>query len=226
MSRPHPVFAFLLSTLACGLGCSDRGHHSEEDVGRQVSNEKTGIPAPALQLDVSPKLPEDLLAEDVLVLETVLDDLFLWKDSAMVSNSTGKDIVVLAAETVEKSGMLSAGQLCADLEAHGYSVPDDAGVNLGQRNTKAVPLLGFKSRNSNVLVRDLEGIKSDFDFTVSYPRARCYVHAWLPGYSQDRRTAVLRFWIGPSPHGATGTYLLIKETDTWTVKWQHKRYYL
>jgi hypothetical protein len=56
-------------------------------------------------------------------------------------------------------------------------------------------------------------------------RIRAYVSAWLPGYSQDGRSAVVRFWFGPSAHGAIATYRLTRKGGHWKIDWHKLAYY-
>jgi hypothetical protein len=61
--------------------------------------------------------------------------------------------------------------------------------------------------------------------------ATAVIEFWLPGYSADRRTALVRFAVAPSPHGATGTYLLRRNHDCtssqpcWSVVWRKLAFY-
>lgn len=56
-------------------------------------------------------------------------------------------------------------------------------------------------------------------FEKAYPRARGYAEAFLPGYSKDGSLAVVRAWVGPSPHGAMATVLVERSDGKWSVKW-------
>ncbi len=47
--------------------------------------------------------------------------------------------------------------------------------------------------------------------------AKCLVQFWRPGYSNNGKRAVVRFYYGPSPHGAAGTYVLQYATDGWQI---------
>jgi hypothetical protein len=52
-----------------------------------------------------------------------------------------------------------------------------------------------------------------------------YAIAWLPAYSEDAKTALVRVYFGPTPHGATATYLLVRQNGEWTIKWRRTAYY-
>ena len=54
----------------------------------------------------------------------------------------------------------------------------------------------------------------------AHPDAKAYVWVALPGYTADRRQAVVRLEFGPSAHGAIATFLLTREAaGSWTVTW-------
>jgi hypothetical protein len=61
----------------------------------------------------------------------------------------------------------------------------------------------------------------------AHPDAMAYVWVALPGYSADRRQAVVRIAFGPSAHGAMAEYLLTKDAaGSWTVTWRKFHYYV
>lgn len=57
-------------------------------------------------------------------------------------------------------------------------------------------------------------------FEEVFPNARGWVSAWVPGYSKDGRTAVVRAQIGPAGHMATMTAILKNEGGKWAVVWR------
>ncbi len=56
--------------------------------------------------------------------------------------------------------------------------------------------------------------------------AKCLVKFWRPGYSADGKRALLRFYYGPSPHGAAGTYILHHTNSGWKIVASTISYYL
>lgn len=62
-------------------------------------------------------------------------------------------------------------------------------------------------------------------FHESYPESRCWVEAWIPGYTKDGKTALVRARIGPSPKGATVTGILKLEGAKWVVAWHRYAVY-
>ena len=47
--------------------------------------------------------------------------------------------------------------------------------------------------------------------------AKCLVEFWRPGFSKDGKRCVVRFYFGPTPHGAAGTYLLMFDGTEWKI---------
>ncbi len=57
-------------------------------------------------------------------------------------------------------------------------------------------------------------------FEEVYPTARGWVSAWVPGFSKDGKTAIVRAQIGPSAHMATLTAILKQIAGKWSVTWR------
>ena len=47
---------------------------------------------------------------------------------------------------------------------------------------------------------------------------KCLVQFWHAGFSDDGTLAVVKFWYGPSSHGAIGTYVLRKVKNRWKIE--------
>ena len=47
--------------------------------------------------------------------------------------------------------------------------------------------------------------------------AKCLVQFWRAGFTRDGKRAIVRFSYGPSPHGATGTYVLERTDHGWRI---------
>jgi hypothetical protein len=62
-------------------------------------------------------------------------------------------------------------------------------------------------------------------FTQAHPSARGYVQACLPGYTDDQLHAVVRAWVGPTPHGGSITAWLANSGGVWKVEWHHLAWY-
>ncbi len=57
-------------------------------------------------------------------------------------------------------------------------------------------------------------------FDQAFPNGRGWVDAWVPGYSKDGKTAVVRARIGPTTKWTTLTAILNKKDDNWVVTWR------
>jgi hypothetical protein len=164
--------------------------------------------------------------DDHRIIEVVLLDLIDFEEAHTFGRGK-KTTIVLGEETAGSPFYLSDGQL--DGEAHDekkYLVPADIREDLRRRNPKEpVSMRGFKPSSSTILVRDLRGLTGYGEFERKYPDSAGYVEAWLPGYSKDGQTAILRASFGPTPHGATTTYMLAWKNGRWTVVWRKVAYY-
>jgi hypothetical protein len=122
---------------------------------------------------------------------------------------------------------LSDDQLSADLRDEKWEIPNELRENMRQRNARVVSLSNLKFGKA-VLVADLGNISPDLDakeLAKPLGEAKAYAHVWLPGYSKSGSTAVVRFFFGPTSHGATATYLLSKTDGVWKVmKWAFAYY--
>jgi hypothetical protein len=81
-----------------------------------------------------------------------------------------------------------------------------------------VSLAAFKPRSSRILVGALGQLDDPDDLYRAYPEVKGYVQAWLPAYSEDGKTALVRLEFGPTAHGAEATYVLVKDKKNWVVK--------
>jgi hypothetical protein len=164
--------------------------------------------------------------DDHRILEVALLDPIDFEEAHILGRGK-KTTIVLSEETIGSSFYLSDGQL--DGESHDgkkYLVPVDIREDLRRRNPEEpVSMRGFKPSSSKILVRDLKGLKVDGEFEKEHPNSVGCVEAWLPGYSKDGQTAVLRASFGPTPHGATTTYMLAKKNGRWSVVWRKVAYY-
>ena len=62
-------------------------------------------------------------------------------------------------------------------------------------------------------------------FEDVYPTARGWICAWVPGYSKDGKTAVVRAQVGPVTHVATLTAILRELNGKWIVIWRRYSVY-
>jgi hypothetical protein len=183
----------------------------------------TAIPARDKQTSSDDR--QNLTDDDRQILEVVLLDLIDFDEFNPWPGPGKKTSIVLYQETAGLSGFLSDDQLDADSDGTNQ-VPGFLRADLRRRNSgEPVSLRRLKPSSPRILVGDLSGLSWFGDFETRYPQARGYVEPWLPGYSKDGETAVLRACVGPTPHGATTTYLLTKKRGRWTVVWRTVAYY-
>ena len=168
---------------------------------------------------------KQITQQDSLVMETVLLDLLgneeFFTDMSLYGGAENK--IILDAKTGGDSFYLRQNQIEGELD-EGQVISQDLGDELRRRNEVGVPLEGFTPDDPSILVRDLSALPDGTDFSEAFgkkfPNAKAWVEAWLPAYSKDGTTALVRFWFGPTPHGAAGTYMLIKEDGRWKVLWR------
>ena len=55
---------------------------------------------------------------------------------------------------------------------------------------------------------------------------KCVIQFWHAGFSEDGKTAVVKFLYGPTAHSAIGTYILRKTHNGWTIDQSIIDYYL
>lgn len=77
------------------------------------------------------------------------------------------------------------------------------------------PGLPFFTSDLDALPVDL--VELGKEFPAAYPKAFAGIWLWNPGFSEDGQWALVRFSFAPTPHGAIGTYILVKDD---TGKWQ------
>jgi hypothetical protein len=170
--------------------------------------------------------------DDYQVIEAVLLDLIKSKDfTTFVDDGQRTDVVL-----DEKTAGGSRGNVQLDHESNDQKwkvIGAEIRADLGRRNTnEPVSLRGFRPTSERILVRDISGIRRmesvlarTREFGRQFPGARVYVGAWLPGYSRDGQTAVLRARFDPTAHGGQATYIVTKNAGRWAVVWREFRYY-
>ena len=161
------------------------------------------------------------------VLEVVLTDLRTFEDFGGTRKQNGP--IVLHFGSDDRPFMRSIDrQTQGEARQRGHSIPADAYKDLVRRNDRAWSFQDFKPVSDSVIVANLDSIWNNWDWRVfarDYPDAKGWVNARLPGHSRDGRFAVVRCYVGPSPHGETVTYLLEKDGETWTIRWRFLSHY-
>ena len=154
--------------------------------------------------------------EDGVVLKLVAEDFLRRPDL----RGAGSKLVVWNT-TEGLSHYITTGQLSLELKDQ-PPVSMELYNNLKARNGRRITL---EPIDSTLVVmaddRHLPKKESAVDeaFEKSFPGAKAYAGFWLPAYSEDRATALVRFGFGPTPHGACGTYFLEKKGGSWKILW-------
>lgn len=198
------AYAVALAAL-CGVALNTRGGADDKQTPRPPGeNEATEEDAKAI----------------TAAIEHFSGQKLIW---ALGNRESKKAILVHKESSGPSPIYLSDTQLQSDLREEKWEVPAEASESLRQRNIKAAPLGGLKFGKA-VIVADIEKVPPEFN-AREYSEAKAYAHVWLPGYSKDGSTAVVRLSFGPTPHGATATYLLTKTDSAWKVtKWAFAYY--
>lgn len=170
-----------------------------------------------------------LLPEDAAVLDAAIDDMSRYKgDDFELTIFSKEQNMILLDQTAGAAGDYTESQLTSELDERKAGDLDLAmRRDLLRRNVKPVSLAGLKFSSSRIVLRKRSSFdQSLLDFSFERLKARGWVDVFLPGYSQDGSKAVLRFWFGPTPHGAAGTYVLVKKDGHWTVVWRRFAHYV
>jgi hypothetical protein len=175
-----------------------------------------------------PNVGKKSATDDATIITTVLKH---FSEQKMVWAFNGRETKTTIAIHKESQGpskiYLSDAQLKSDLSQEKWEIPNELSENLRQRNEKVASLADLKFGKA-VLVADFEKVLPPFvgaDTPKEYADVKAYANVWLPAYSKDRKTAVVRFRFGPTAHGATATYLLTEEDGVWKVsKWAFAYY--
>ena len=177
-------------------------------------------------------LPAPAQTDDEQVLEIALLAFAVRGDGVWLKPEPGKERLVVHHETVGKTRMLGDRQLDSDVRKTGQATPPDVAESLRKRNGAAAPLAGLRLTDRRLSIANLDDVynASRFDrdelFRQQFPDAFAEAHAWLPGFSHDGNESVVRFWFGPTPHGATATFYLRRHPDGWKIKWYSIAHYV
>ncbi len=154
-------------------------------------------------------------------------------------NKESPDIKHLEIVNKTVEGKLSAPQIKADLRGDIKPPPPDVTDNLISRNNQSVSIVNFKPTSPDIVIASDEmtpvndypvfrgdKAKQDQAAYYNYWKTKKWVNLFLPGYSRDRKTAIVRFLFGPEPHGAAGTYILKCVGQEWIITGRVIRYYM
>lgn len=126
------------------------------------------------------------------------------------------------------TGFIGQSQMASDLKREKWKFPEDARADI-ERRCKAGEAFDVSKLPDYIVARDLEkdaeGIAGQADFSERNPNSKCQIRLWPAGFTRDGNQALVRFMFGPTPHGATATYVLEKKNDLWHVRHWAVAYY-
>ncbi len=165
--------------------------------------------------------------EDSALIEAAVADMAIFKGDIEFSTS-GEKNVVLYDSTIGGANDQTEAQINGEVDSAEAADLDLAmRRDLLRRNCQEVSLSTLKFTSPLILLMDGAKAKTSFFGRCGVAaKAKGWVKVMLPGYSDDGTRAVLRFFDGPSPHGAAGTYFLAKKDGVWKVKWRKFAHYV
>lgn len=168
-----------------------------------------------------------LTDDDHAVLNTMLTDVLAYQGNDLIFLSKEGTKLILQSTTAAPFQTYQDDELNRNV-ANGHAIEVTLAMrqHLAARNGAAFSLDGLKLTQPNLVLWSREAIRKTFGpLEVAPPGIRLYVTLYLPGYNPTRDRAVVRFFFGPSPHGAKGTYFLTRGASGWTVAWREFAYY-
>jgi hypothetical protein len=164
--------------------------------------------------------------DDCKILELVLVNLIDYDQFRRMTLASKTTKIVLESKSQGSERYVNLADDQLNREGHmkePYFISPEVRENLRWRNRrKPVSLRRFVPASANVVVAGLT--ESDLGrfgtFRQKHPEAGGYVQAWLPGYSKDGQSAVIRAFIGPTFHSTTVTYGVAKDKGRWAVVWR------
>lgn len=154
-------------------------------------------------------VPDDREVIQLGVMKVIGEDM-------LFSSAPSKAILLSKSAAVNN---FTDSQMTHDVSAErANQITVEMRQSLQHRNPVEVSLDSLKLANDSILVRDPSAVAMGI-FEWHEKDARCWVQTALPGYSPQHDKAVLRGWIGPSPHGESFTIFLTKAGGTWRIEW-------
>ncbi len=161
-----------------------------------------------------------MTAEDASVIETAMRS-FMAEYAA--EKGERKPIALRLTSSTFSMGESDDGQMSGDVgEEKARQIALDVRRDLYRRNKGLTQLTDLHPGPGITMAttKELASAKTRIEFD------KPYASVMLPGYSDDRRRALVRFAFGPTPHGAMGTVLLERQGDAWRALWCVMRYYV
>jgi hypothetical protein len=173
------------------------------------------------------KAERQITDDDTMIVETVLIDLISYRGKEFDFGKRVTPDIVLFDTTPRGPGMFMDSQLNSELEVQkANDISLEMRESLSVRNPEPLSLKSVQFTSPHILIRDVKSTRGGLGLDRLPPTARTWLQVYLPGYSNSRDKAVLRFWFGPSSHGAAGTYFLTKVNGIWKVKWRNFAYFV
>ncbi|MCC9642256.1 hypothetical protein LOC71_08215 [Rhodopirellula sp. JC740] len=164
---------------------------------------------------------DNVRQSDLVILDTVLKDLAV-RD---VGTYPGGKTVYVSQHSLGKNDFyLGNSQLSSDLRDQG--IPDGIALSLRERNRAVVPIWDEGLETPHAKIGNYDQLMDEEFEDKDYPDCKLIATFWLPGYSTDGNLAMVRFAISPTAHGATATYLLRRDGESWTIEWFDESFYV
>jgi hypothetical protein len=167
--------------------------------------------------------------KDRLVLETLLLHMLGDDEFPPAAADTKTKIVLHRRTPKEVKAIVDVMQI--NYETGGHVLPNDAWNDLKRRNVvRLAPgarLISYENLQFEPRIEignAFPGPESTFlgkTFEEAFPAARGWLEAYIPGYSKDGKTAVVRGRIGPTEKRAMVTAILESQRGKWQVSWLH-----
>jgi hypothetical protein len=167
---------------------------------------------------------------DVVILDLLArDDLAIRRSHAPVSSD---GTFAVDPETLGESPFAARERISSELDPEQWSEIEDlvdvlVAVNRTRRAVALHPSIdGAIVRDSAVPFSSYAVRPSDEVERQREDGARGRVGFWAPAFSPDGRRALVRVRFGPTPHGASATYVLERGPGgAWTVEWSKLAFY-
>ena len=165
----------------------------------------------------APRAASSREAVDAQVIGTCLDAVA----DEVVRNATGarggpRTQILILPRSRRSDGFLSAEQLESELPASEWESVALLAEAVRNRGASVQPILVPSSRHPSRLLETSE---------LSAEPKSPWVEFYLPGYSTDERSALVRAHFGPTPHNAAFTCLVTLEHGSWAVRWSKVSYF-
>lgn len=157
---------------------------------------------------------------DMEVLNVILDDLLTYPDSPHVDRSPPNEIPLspLADESPQNARFVfeqilkHSGKPLNKRQRHAL---EEGLQNVVARTSDGLAFDRDKLKDSRIHIYDEDALsRPPVQPQIMHPRL---VSAWPPGYSRDKKFAVLRLFVPWGYHHTDATYLLSEHQGKWTV---------